>query len=343
MKFRFYRELNSNRKAPKILTKYALKRNVNMREQLERLRDILTNPECPGSVLEFRGDHLYCTETHAVFPITESGCVDFVGSYEQVHSPISKGIMFRINEFYNQRLEQKISNSWFAVGGCADGKIKKTLHEWLQNFQGLVLDIGAGDCSNKRYLGPGAQYISLDKTDVTKLSPWRHADPDINGDALKLPFRDNSIDAIMNVFVLEHVTDPARAIREMARVLKPGGKLFLVGPGDILPSHGEPHIYYNMTRYAYAHVFSECGLQIIEEQYPSKAFLSAISIIYKAIVRNDVYNKNTVLKLIQAMILGISLPLSVFVNLICEACDRVIPFDRRGYSTYVALVTKKST
>lgn len=47
----------------------------------------------------------------------------------------------------------------------------------------------------------------------------------IHGDALKLPFQDNSFDAATNGFALRNVVDIAKAIREMARVVKPGGKV----------------------------------------------------------------------------------------------------------------------
>lgn len=47
----------------------------------------------------------------------------------------------------------------------------------------------------------------------------------IQGDALQLPFEDNTFDAATNGFALRNVTDISQAIREMARVVKPGGKV----------------------------------------------------------------------------------------------------------------------
>jgi ubiquinone/menaquinone biosynthesis C-methylase UbiE len=43
------------------------------------------------------------------------------------------------------------------------------------------------------------------------------------GDALDLPFEDDSFDVVHAHQVLQHLTDPVRALREMARVCKPGG------------------------------------------------------------------------------------------------------------------------
>lgn len=54
--------------------------------------------------------------------------------------------------------------------------------------------------------------------------------PDIVGDVHALPFADNSVDAIICLAVLEHVEEPQQAMREIYRVLKPGGYCLLYAP-----------------------------------------------------------------------------------------------------------------
>lgn len=49
-------------------------------------------------------------------------------------------------------------------------------------------------------------------------------------DALRLPFRDASFDLVVSFDVIEHVDDPARFAAEMARVLRPGGRLLIYTP-----------------------------------------------------------------------------------------------------------------
>jgi ubiquinone/menaquinone biosynthesis C-methylase UbiE len=53
---------------------------------------------------------------------------------------------------------------------------------------------------------------------------------DLVGDATHLPFRDQSFDLVTTITVLAFVADAERAVREMARVLKPGGILII---GDL--------------------------------------------------------------------------------------------------------------
>ena len=55
------------------------------------------------------------------------------------------------------------------------------------------------------------------------------------GSALDLPFTENSFDVVGTNQVLEHVSDPQRALAEMLRVLRPGGVLCVVSPNLISP------------------------------------------------------------------------------------------------------------
>jgi SAM-dependent methyltransferase len=52
----------------------------------------------------------------------------------------------------------------------------------------------------------------------------------VNGDALGLPFADGAFDRVIAAEVLEHVPDDARALAELARVLRPGGTLAVTVP-----------------------------------------------------------------------------------------------------------------
>jgi demethylmenaquinone methyltransferase/2-methoxy-6-polyprenyl-1,4-benzoquinol methylase len=59
-------------------------------------------------------------------------------------------------------------------------------------------------------------------------SSLRHADLDVTfrqGDVRALPYGDGAFDLAMTAHVLEHLVDPSVALRDMVRVLKPGGLL----------------------------------------------------------------------------------------------------------------------
>lgn len=54
-------------------------------------------------------------------------------------------------------------------------------------------------------------------------------------DGKKLPFPNSSFDAATSISVLEHVTNPSNYLKEIWRVLKPGGKLYLAFPNRLWP------------------------------------------------------------------------------------------------------------
>jgi SAM-dependent methyltransferase len=98
---------------------------------------------------------------------------------------------------------------------------------------GLVLDCGAG--KRPIYFDNVVNYeiVDYDSTDVL-------------GVGEELPFVDETFDAVISVAVLEHVRDPFRCAREIARVLKRGGELYCAVP-FLQPLHGYPHHYFNAT------------------------------------------------------------------------------------------------
>ncbi|MFN0056614.1 MAG: class I SAM-dependent methyltransferase [Planctomycetales bacterium] len=57
----------------------------------------------------------------------------------------------------------------------------------------------------------------------------------VAGDLTQLPFADNVFDCITCGWVIEHLPDPRPGLRELSRVLQPGGRLLLLATEDTLP------------------------------------------------------------------------------------------------------------
>lgn len=90
-----------------------------------------------------------------------------------------------------------------------------------------VLDVGAGTgAATRAALAAGAAAVIAVDAAVGMLAhdaPWRA--PAVAADALALPFATATFDAAVAAFSLNHLTDPAGGLREMARVTRPGGGL----------------------------------------------------------------------------------------------------------------------
>jgi SAM-dependent methyltransferase len=129
-----------------------------------------------------------------------------------------------------------------------------------------VLDVGAGPARYRdafahcRYETQDfAQYQGSDQGPFTDRADWAYGEIDYVSDATSIPVPDATFDAVLCTEVLEHVPDPMSVVRELARILKPGGRLILSAPlGSGL--HQEPfHFYGGYTPYWYRHYLMQHG------------------------------------------------------------------------------------
>jgi len=115
---------------------------------------------------------------------------------------------------------------------------------------GIILDNGCG-LRNTYY----PQVVNFEIVD--------YPSTDVLGIGEALPFKDNSFDAVFSLSVLEHVKDPFLCAKEIMRVLKPGGDLYVAVP-FLQPFHGYPNHFYNMTSSGLKNLFDPELLQVKE-------------------------------------------------------------------------------
>jgi SAM-dependent methyltransferase len=147
----------------------------------------------------------------------------------------------------------------------------EAVQHWLASLPAgaSVLDAGAGVQRYRSYAAHLA-YTSQDFGDYKggesfgqKQSPrWDASRCDLLCDITSLPVVDGYFDHVLCTEVFEHLPEPQLALRELSRVLKPGGSMLLTAPFRAL-YHQDPYFFYSgFSRYWYEHHAQACGLII---------------------------------------------------------------------------------
>ncbi len=132
--------------------------------------------------------------------------------------------------------KQNAYQAWGAHAASTGNRqtmVEQWLHEIAPTFAGKpanILDLGCGDCRSIelfRSLLPDASWRGVDIENSPEVASRSVIDNRVDTfDGINLPYSDGQFDLVYSRQVLEHVRHPDALVREVARVLRPGG-LFL--------------------------------------------------------------------------------------------------------------------
>jgi SAM-dependent methyltransferase len=199
---------------PRVLTRIALRVDGRLGEQPRRARsfrlaDLLACPDCQAEELEIGLEHVLC-------PLCGASYQSLRGT--PLFAPPGAPIGSRLLETHHTH---PYSEESLALIHGSPG--------------GVVLDFGAGHPHPDR-LFPHVllhEAVNYNQIDVVSLTP-------------RLPYRDNTFDAVISQAVFEHIPRPWEVARELHRVLKPGGQIH-IDTAFMQPFHSDPDHYFNMT------------------------------------------------------------------------------------------------
>jgi arsenite methyltransferase len=143
--------------------------------------------------------------------------------------------------------------------------------EWLNIPPGgIALDVGSGPgaitASLARAAGPDGLALGVDISEPMLVRAVRaQTSPNVGflrTDAQRLPLRDQTVDAVVSIAVLQLIPNPAAALAEIARVLRPSGRLAIM-----VPTAGRAARFWRMLPNTGAHAFSEDEIGDILEDH----------------------------------------------------------------------------
>jgi SAM-dependent methyltransferase len=142
---------------------------------------------------------------------------------------------------------------------------------------GRLLDVG---CGNKPYASilHCAEHVGVD----VESSPHRRECMDQTYDGRTLPFGDADFDSVLCTEVLEHCKDPQFIVREIWRVLKPGGHALFTAP-MVFHHHEDPWDFQRFTRYGMEELADQARFKVLWINPRGGTYATTLAIFYCAL------------------------------------------------------------
>ena len=144
--------------------------------------------------------------------------------------------------------------------------VRKDLHAVVRDLSrevsGTVLDLGCGSKPYRSFF-EASLYVGMDVAQSGHDHTRESIDVYYNGKVF--PFSDNTFDSLVCFEVLEHVFEPKILLKEIYRVLKPGGLLLLTAPFS-WDEHEQPYDYARYSSFAVKYLLEQHGFTVTEHK-----------------------------------------------------------------------------
>jgi SAM-dependent methyltransferase len=183
--------------------------------------------------------------------------------------------LYQKQNFFPGWLGIFVNPYFFARRGLCDA-----MTELAPNLTGRLLDVGCGSKPYRSLFKVDA-YIGMD-IDTERVRLMKVADSFYDGRVF--PFISESFDSVVCSQVLEHVFNPDEFLGEIARVLKPGGRLLLTVP-FVWDEHEQPYDFARYSSFGLIALLLKQGFKVIEHKKlgadPSMIFQLANAYLFK--------------------------------------------------------------
>lgn len=166
-------------------------------------------------------------------------------------STFAESYIDQCGEYVHASERDRLIADWNKKGQVAKSLIGDVAKRALDPRGKRVLDLGFGNGEFVRAFAlAGADVTGIEVNDVLlNIAQSRLREEGITAnlqvyDGVTFPFPDASFDLVFSTSVLEHVDDAAAVLQEVARVLKPDGRLYLAFPNRLAPKETHTGIWF---------------------------------------------------------------------------------------------------
>jgi SAM-dependent methyltransferase len=181
---------------------------------------------------------------------------------------------------YSIMYEVEETHWWFVGRRRIIASFVENICREVEDHTPRILDVGCGTGANLELLGKYGEASGVDVSqDALTFCRARGLENVRHGEAEKLPFEDGSFDLVTGLDVVEHLDDDVAGLREMWRVLKPGGRALLFVPAFMFLWGVQDDVSHHRRRYTLPglrKVVREAGFEVERATYANITFFAPI-------------------------------------------------------------------
>lgn len=170
-----------------------------------------------------------------------------------------------------KEIEREIQNNYinpvFSNDNLDIFYVRKSILAYLdlhkKYFKGVLLDLGCGKMPYRKYILNNSSVSKYIGMDIENPNYQENEKPDLFWNGNEIPLSDNSIDTVLATELLEHLPEPEKILKEIYRILKPGGSLFFTVP-FLWPLHDVPFDEYRYTPFSMERILKNAGFNEIK-------------------------------------------------------------------------------
>jgi SAM-dependent methyltransferase len=199
------------------------------------------------------------------------------------------------------------------------------IHDFAQHIRGRTLDVGCGSKPYEKLFLYSTEYIGLEVNRENKSAEYYY-------DGKTFPFSDEEFDSVITSQVFEHVFNPDEFLREIHRVLNPGGILLLTTP-FVWDEHTQPFDYARYSSYGLMHILNRNGFEIVEMR-KSLNDIRVIAQMLNAYIYKKTVSRYAVLNYLTCLVFMAP------INIIGTVLGKILPKNKDLYLDNIALARK---